>query len=160
MAPDAPAVSVPLLAQPIVTQDLGVKVVRLERGMMDMHLGALEKEKAVVVDELVAPVETEEDGDVDVVVVVHELRNSWSVGRADQQVRLGCYYLAGVEVEVAAVKLVAFGIVGYAHSEVTELVHRRRSLLEALELVDTAVLLDGLRSVRDWLVCTGALQLT
>lgn len=73
MAPDAPAVSVPLLAQPIVTQDLGVKVVRLERGMMDMHLGAFEKEEAVVVDELVAPVETEEDGDVDVVVVVHKL---------------------------------------------------------------------------------------
>jgi hypothetical protein len=73
MAPDTPAVLVSPLAQPIMAQNLGVKVVRLKRGVMDVHLGAFEKEEAVVVDKLVASVEPEEDGDVDLVVVVNEL---------------------------------------------------------------------------------------
>jgi hypothetical protein len=40
---------------------------------VDVHLGALKEEEAVVVDQLVAAVEAEEDGDVDVVVVMDEL---------------------------------------------------------------------------------------
>jgi len=48
--PDAPAVGVPLVAQPVVTQNLRVKVVRLEGRVVDVHLWTLEKEEAVVVD--------------------------------------------------------------------------------------------------------------
>ena len=73
VAPDAPAVGVPLLAEPVVAQHLGVKVVRLERRVVDVHLGALEEEEAVVVDQVVAAVQAEEDGDVDLFVVVDEL---------------------------------------------------------------------------------------
>jgi len=40
---------------------------------VDVHLGALEEEKAVVVYSFVAAVEAEEDGFVDVLVVVDEL---------------------------------------------------------------------------------------
>lgn len=80
MPPDAPAVRVPLVAQPVVPQHLGVKVVRLKRGMVDVHSGALKEEEAVVVDQLVAAVEAEEDGDVDVLVVVDELVSLFSCG--------------------------------------------------------------------------------
>lgn len=80
MPPDAPAVRVPLVAQPVVPQHLGVKVVRLKRGMVDVHFGALKEEEAVVVDQLVAAVEAEEDGDVDVLVVVDELVSLFSCG--------------------------------------------------------------------------------
>lgn len=79
MAPDAPAVGIPFLAQPVVAQDLGVKVVCFKRGVVNMHFRALEKEEAVMVDQDVAPIEPEEDRDVDVVVVVNELRSSRSV---------------------------------------------------------------------------------
>jgi hypothetical protein len=73
VAPDAPAVLVTLVAQPVVAQDLGVKVVRLKRGVVHVALGALEEEEAVVVYFFVAPVQAEEDGYVLVVVVVVEL---------------------------------------------------------------------------------------
>lgn len=49
-----------------------------------MHLGALEEEEAVVVDQLVAAVEAEEDGVVDVFVVMDELGAAscqWGVKR-------------------------------------------------------------------------------
>lgn len=73
MAPHAPAVLVALVAQPVVAEDLGVKVVRLEGRVVHVALGALEEEEAVVVDLLVAAVQTEEDGYVFVFVVVVEL---------------------------------------------------------------------------------------
>lgn len=73
VAADAPAVLVALVAQPVVAQDLGVKVVRLERGVVHVALGALEEEEAVVVDFFVAAVQPEEDGYVFVGVVVVEL---------------------------------------------------------------------------------------
>ena len=76
--PDAPAVGVALLAQPVVAEHLGVKVVGFEGGVVDVRLGTLEEEEAVVVDEFGAAVETEEDGYIDVVVVMHELR-WWAV---------------------------------------------------------------------------------
>ena len=76
MAADAPAVGVPLMAQPVVAEHLCIKVVRLKRRMVDMHLGALEEEEAVVVDQVVAAVQPEEDGHVDIVVVVDELLRS------------------------------------------------------------------------------------
>jgi hypothetical protein len=41
--------------------------------MVDMHLGALKEEEAVVVDQFAAAVETEEDRDVDSLVVVDKL---------------------------------------------------------------------------------------
>ena len=76
MATDAPAVGIPLVAQPVVTEHLGVKVVCLERRVVDVHLGPLEEEEAVVVDQVVAAVQPEEDGYVDVVVVVDQLPGS------------------------------------------------------------------------------------
>lgn len=52
-----------------------------------------------------------------------------------------CIHLARVKVEVACVELVALGKVGYAHAKVAELVDGCWAFLEALELVDVAVLL-------------------
>lgn len=123
--PDAPAILPPLMAQPVVAEDLGVEVVRLKGRVVHVRgAGPLEEEEAVVVDELVASVQAEEDGHVGAVVVVHELR--------------------GEEVEVFAVELVALGVVGHAHAEVAELVDGGGPLLEAGEGVLGAVLLFGL----------------
>ena len=73
MAADAPAVAVALIAQPVVPEDLGVEVVGLEGAVVRVVLGALVEEEAVVVDLLLAAVQTPEDGDVVSVLVVHEL---------------------------------------------------------------------------------------
>ena len=73
MPSHTPAVCVALVAKPVMTKNLRVKVVCLKRRVMNMHLGALEKEEAVVINEIVASVQSEEDGNVDTLVVVHEL---------------------------------------------------------------------------------------
>lgn len=52
MSPNTPAVLVALLSQPIVTQNLGVEVDRLEGGVVDVRFGPFEEEEAVVVDRL------------------------------------------------------------------------------------------------------------
>jgi len=143
---DAPAVGVPLLAEPVVAEHLGVKVVGLERRVVDVHLGALEEEEAVVVDQLVAAVEAEEDGDVDVFVVVDKLGRLVST-ETNIQDWWGGTHLAGVEVEVGRVEFVALGKVGHAHAKVAELVHWCRPLGKTLELVDTSVLLDRLLGI-------------
>lgn len=99
---DAPAVLVALVAQPVVTQDLGVEVVRLEGRVVHMALGTLEEEEAVVVDLLGAAVQPEKDGYVLVLVVVVELFLLVSAGlwRA-LKVNVWLWTdLAGVEVEV------------------------------------------------------------
>jgi hypothetical protein len=54
------------------------------------------------------------------------------------------HQLAGVEVEVCAVELVALGVVGYAHAEVAELVDGCRSLFETSKRVLGAVDFFGL----------------
>ena len=59
-------------------------------------------------------------------------------------------HLAGVEIEVCRVEVVALGKVGDAHAKVAELVDWCWALLEALELIDAAVLLDGLLGVSGW----------
>ena len=48
---DAPAVLVALVAEPVVAEDLGVEVVGLEGGVVDVELWAFEEEEGVVVDE-------------------------------------------------------------------------------------------------------------
>ena len=53
-------------------------------------------------------------------------------------------YLAGMEVEVGGVEVVASGKVGHTHAEMAKFVDRSGALLEALELVLGAVLLDRL----------------
>ena len=80
VAADAPAVLVALLAQPVVAEHLGVKVVRLKRRVVDVHLGALKEEEAVVVDQLVAAVQPEEDRLVDALLVVYELHGPVRTG--------------------------------------------------------------------------------
>lgn len=79
---DAPAVLITLVPQPIVPQDLGVKIVRLKGRVVDVELWALEKKEGVMVDLLVSAVETEEDGYIFAFVVVDELaRHSVSMFR-------------------------------------------------------------------------------
>jgi predicted transcriptional regulator len=73
VAPDAPAVLIAFVAQPVVAEDLGVEVVRLEGRVVHVRLGPLEEEEAVVVDALGAAVEAEKDGLVDAGVIVDEL---------------------------------------------------------------------------------------
>jgi hypothetical protein len=46
---NAPAILIALVTQVVVPKHLDVKVVNLERGMMDMRLGAFKDEEAVVV---------------------------------------------------------------------------------------------------------------
>lgn len=60
MPAHAPAVLVAPVPQPVVAEDLGVEVVGLEGGVVDVELGALEEEEGVVVHEVLAAVEAEE----------------------------------------------------------------------------------------------------
>lgn len=73
VSPDTPAVGIALVAEPVVAEDLGVKVVRLKGRVVDVHLGPLEEEEAVVIHQLVAPIQAEEDRDVDAGVVMDQL---------------------------------------------------------------------------------------
>lgn len=84
----------------------------------------LEKEEGMVIHLLVAPVEAVEDGDVLAGVVMDKL--------------------GGVEVEVCRVEIVAFVKVRYTQAEVAQFVYGCGPPLEALGLVDVAVLLLGL----------------
>lgn len=56
-----------------MTKNLGVEVVCLKRGVVDMELGSLKEEEAVVVHELLAPVQPEEDSFVDALIIVDQL---------------------------------------------------------------------------------------
>lgn len=146
VAADAPAVLVALVAQPVVAQDLGVEVVGLEGGVVHMALGALEEEEAVVVDLLVAAVQPEEDGYVFVLVVIVELF-WWVLAalRSAQGSNWQFAYLAGVEVEVFRIELVALLEICHAHAVMAQFVYWRWALLKALELVGVTVLLLGLQ---------------
>lgn len=119
VAADAPAVLVALVAQPVVAEDLGVKVVRLEGRVVHVALGALEEEEAVVVDLLVAAVQPEEDGYVFVFVVVVELFYVSSACDAVwglQRFVVCSAYLAGIEVEVFRVEFVTLLEIRHAHA--------------------------------------------
>lgn len=69
MAAYAPTKLVTLFSQPVVAQDLGVKIVRFERGVVDVELGALKEEEAVMVDEFLATCQAEKHGDALVLIV-------------------------------------------------------------------------------------------
>lgn len=75
MPADTPAVLIPFLPQPVVAKELGVEVVRLKRRMVDVTLGALEHEEAMVIHELLAAVKMHECGDVRTIGVVDELED-------------------------------------------------------------------------------------
>jgi hypothetical protein len=89
MSSHAPAVFVALLAQPVVTKDLRVKVMGLVRCVVDVELGALEEEKDVMVYQLLSAVQPEEGRVVLTRVVVNQLsmsgqttyrtRSAWAV---------------------------------------------------------------------------------
>lgn len=121
-----PAVLVALVPQPVVTEDLGVKVVCLKGRVMNMALWTLEEEEGVVVDLLATAVEAEEDCFIFAASIVNEL--------------------AGIKVEILRVEFIAFLEIGHAHAVMAKLMNRRRTFLEPLELVDVAVLL--LRKIR------------
>lgn len=59
-----------------MAKDLGIEVVCLVRGVMDVVLGSLVEEEAVVIDLLLAPVQPPENAYVDAVLVVDELAKS------------------------------------------------------------------------------------
>jgi hypothetical protein len=71
--PNTPAILVSLANQLVVSQNLGIKVMDLERRMVDMKSWALEKEERVMVNELVATNEVHECGYVYSVIVVDYL---------------------------------------------------------------------------------------
>lgn len=73
MSAYSPAVLIRLLSQPMVSKQLGVKVVCLIGRMMDVRFGTLKEEKAVVIHQFLSTVEMEERGDVVVVGVVDKL---------------------------------------------------------------------------------------
>lgn len=147
VAADSPAVLVALVAQPVVAQDLGVEVVGLEGGVVHVALGTLEEEETVVVDLLVAAVQPEEDGYVFVLVVIVEL--FWWVLAALRSAQGSSNwqfaYLAGVEVEVFRVELVALLEICHAHAVMAQFVYWSWTLLKALKLVGVTVLLLGLQ---------------
>jgi hypothetical protein len=64
MSPYAPAVLVTFLPEPIMSKDLSIKIVRLERGVMDMSLWTLKEEEAMMVDQLFTPRKAVEDNDI------------------------------------------------------------------------------------------------
>lgn len=53
---NTPTVLVAFLAKPVVAQNLGVEIDRLKRGVVDVRLGALEEEEAVVIHRLRASI--------------------------------------------------------------------------------------------------------
>lgn len=125
VSPDPPAVFVPLVTQPIVTQYLRVKVVGLEATVMNMRCTrSFKKEEAVMVDLFVTTVEPEKDSYILTGIIVDEL--GWE------------------EVEVCRIELVALFKVGHTHAKVTQLVHGSRSFLESLSLIHISVLFFGL----------------
>lgn len=85
MPSHSPAVLVALVPKMVMAQKLGVKVIRLIGGMVDVVLGTLEEEEAVVVDKLGSTVKMEESGDIRPVLVIDDLR----VGC--QRLRLACH---------------------------------------------------------------------
>ena len=74
MSSHSPAVLVALLPEMVMTQELGVEIIRLVGGVMDVILGTLEEKEAVVVDKFGSTVEVEESGDIRPVLVIDDLR--------------------------------------------------------------------------------------
>lgn len=68
-----PAVLVALMTKPIVTEHLRIEIVGLEGRVVDVHLGTLKEEEAMVVDKVSSAVESEKDGLVDTFVVMDKL---------------------------------------------------------------------------------------
>ena len=73
VSPDAPTVLIAFVTEPIVSQNLCIKVMRFKGWMMDMRLWALEKEEAVMVDKLLSASQTIEDNDIFSVRAVSQL---------------------------------------------------------------------------------------
>lgn len=120
MSPYPPTVLIPLLHQPVMPQHLRVEIPHLERRMVHVGRGRLEKEKAVVVHELEAAVEVEEGGYVGAGAGVRE-----DVG--------------GFEVEVCGPEVEGGGEMGHGEAEVAEFVDLGGAFLESLEFVGGAM---------------------
>lgn len=50
MTSDAPTVFVPLAAEPVVSQHLCIKIMRLKRGMMHVRPGTFKEKEAMMID--------------------------------------------------------------------------------------------------------------
>lgn len=78
MTTNSPAVLIPFATKPVVPQNLRVKVVRFVRRVVNVRLGAFEKEETVMVHQLGATVEMEKRCDVSSTLVVNQLLHSVS----------------------------------------------------------------------------------
>jgi hypothetical protein len=121
----APAVLVALLPQPVVTQHLGIEVVRLVRGMVHMVLGALVEEETVVIDHIFTAVQPPEYGNVHALIVVDDLCFTVSRERERERERergwnteAATPYITRYEVEVRPIKLHGLVEVGGAPTKV------------------------------------------
>lgn len=81
MPAHAPAVLVSPFLQPVVAEDLQIKIVHLERRVVDVAFWTFVEEEAMMVDELIATVEVEERRHVFSRRVMYELSKS-----QDQQI--------------------------------------------------------------------------
>lgn len=95
---------------------------------MDVVLGTLEEEEAVVVDKLGSTVKMEESGDIRPVLVIDDLRVSCQRLRPLCHIHLLSTYIARLEVEPRGVELECLREVGHARAKVAELVDGRRTL--------------------------------
>jgi len=109
------------MPQPVMTQHLRIEVVRFKARMMDMTFGALEEEETMMIDELLAAIQSAEGVEFTAGGIMDQLR--------------------GKEVEMRGVEFEGFGEIGDADAEVSELVDRCWGFLEALKCVGWASLL-------------------
>jgi hypothetical protein len=120
MTPNSPAIFIPLLAEPIVTQHLRVKVVCLVGRVVHMRLRAFKEEEAVVINQLGATVKMEKGGDVPSTFVVDELFDVISVSfTVPKAPRLEITDIASLEIESGRIKFVGLCEIGHAHAEMT-----------------------------------------
>lgn len=68
-----PAVLIALVAEPVMTQNLRVEIVRFEGGVMNMGLGSFKEKEAVMVNKLRSSVQMEESGYVPPTVIMNKL---------------------------------------------------------------------------------------
>lgn len=130
MTTDTPTVLIAFVPKPVVAQNLGVKVVCFVGRVVDVRLGALEKEETVMVYQLGATVEVEEGGNVFSTLVVNQLVTivssaPGSIGTLEK--KDASTYITRDKVESGGVEFEGLCEIRHAHAKMTQLVHRRRT---------------------------------
>jgi len=120
MASNAPNGLIPLISQPLMAQALNIEIMHLIARMMDMKLGPLKEEKAMMIHLLPAPIQMQKRSHIPPRVIEHQLTS--------------------LEVKPGRVELIRLREVGHAGAKMAQLMHRRGALLEALRAVHAALL--------------------